>query len=175
MSLRHTLLGILDWIPSHGYALREMAKGYAWLYPMTNANIYPTLRQLEEEGFVDHREEVCDGRLRKIYSVTESGRGELRRWLADPTEQRGAYRDPALLKICMLREGATKPAQPWVERHLATARQSMEETEEFLKERGDSLPRFTRLVAEHGLELLQLRTRWLTRVLEEIEDGDEGA
>ena len=52
MSLRHTLLALLDWMPLHGYALRDYARGYAWLHPMTNANIYPTLRTLEEEGFV---------------------------------------------------------------------------------------------------------------------------
>lgn len=171
MSLRHTLLGILDWIPSHGYALREMAKGYSWLYPMTNANIYPTLRQLEGEGFVEHRDEVHEGRLRKIYNITSDGRSELRRWLADPTEQQGTWRDPALLKICMLREGATKPARPWIEKHLESARDELEEAERYMKDEAPQLPRFTRLVAEHGVELLRLRVQWLGRVLEEIDDA----
>ena len=54
-------------------ALRALAKGYSWIYPMTNANIYPTLRTLEEEGFVEHHSEVHDGRLRKIYAITDAG------------------------------------------------------------------------------------------------------
>ena len=64
MSLRHTLLAILDWVPLHGYALRETAKTLSWLHPMTNANIYPTLRQLEADGFIKHRQEIVEGRLR---------------------------------------------------------------------------------------------------------------
>jgi DNA-binding PadR family transcriptional regulator len=171
MSLRHTLLGILDWIPSHGYALREMAKGYSWLYPMTNANIYPTLRQLEEEGFVSHRDEIHEGRLRKIYDITTDGRSELRRWLADPTQQQGTWRDPALLKICMLREGSTGPARPWIESHLSVARGELEEAERYMKDDAQDLPRFTHLVAEHGVELLRVRVQWLARVLDEIDDG----
>ncbi|MGH0033392.1 MAG: PadR family transcriptional regulator [Myxococcota bacterium] len=171
MSLRHTLLGILDWVPSHGYALREMAKGYSWLYPMTNANIYPTLRQLESEGFVEHRDEVHDGRLRKIYNVTSDGRGELRRWLADPNQQQGTWRDPALLKICMLREGAADAARPWIEEHLEAARTSLDEAERYMKDEGQRLPTYTRLVAEHGRELLRLRVHWLSRVVDEIDDA----
>ena len=169
MSLRHTLLGILDWIPLHGYALRETARGYAWIYPMSNANIYPTLRELENEGFVLHRDEVHEGRLRKIYTVTDSGKAELRRWLADPTGQRGTYRDPTLLKICLLRGQSIADARGWIENELRECGRVVDEAERFLKDHGPTLPKYTRLVAEHGHSLARLRTQWLGEVLHEIE------
>jgi DNA-binding PadR family transcriptional regulator len=149
-----------------------MTKGYSWLYPMTNANIYPTLRQLEGEGFIEHRSEVHDGRHRKIYNITDAGRGELRRWLADPTQQQGTWRDPALLKICMLREGATAPARDWIEEHLSASQTELDGAERYMKDEGQNLPTYTRMVAEHGVELLRLRTRWIADVLEAIDRED---
>ena len=174
MSLRHTLLGILDWTTLHGYALRELAKGYSWIYPMTNANIYPTLRQLEEEGFVEHESEIHEGRLRKVYSITADGREELQRWLSDPTEQRGVYRDPELLKICLLREGGLAQPRRWMRDSREKLAKALRETEEYLVGDGARLPRFTRLVAEHGRDILRLRLDWYDRVLAEI-DRDAGA
>jgi DNA-binding PadR family transcriptional regulator len=174
MSLRHTLLGILDWTPAHGYALREMARGYSWIYPMSNANIYPTLRALEDEGLVAHAEEVRDGRLRKIYQITPDGRGELQRWLADGTTQRGTFRDPTLLKLCLLRDGAHAGARAWIERELSSCTQLVEQAERFLKEGGAVLPKYTRMVAEHGLDLARVRARWLAMALDEVQ-SDAGS
>lgn len=164
MSLRHTLLGLLDWTPLHGYALREIAKGYAWLHPMSNTNIYPSLRQLEEEGFVVHREEVVDGRIRKVYETTEAGKEELRRWLMDPTPQRGVYRDPALLKITMLREGTLEGARPWIEEELLRCRKAFEEVETILQG-AESWAVYSRMVTEHGRDSLRLRIDFLESVL----------
>lgn len=176
MSLRHTVLGILDWVPLHGYALRDLVRGYANIYPMTNASIYPTLRELEKDGLVRHEEEVRDGRLRKVYSITDAGRHELRRWLAEAGDQRGLYRDPVLLKISLLRDTALESAGGWLERELDRCRDSVEDTERFLKANGEQLPRYTRLTAEHGVELLRQRQQLLARVLDEIrlELGAEG-
>lgn len=175
MSLRHTLLAILDWLPMHGYALREATRGFAWLHPMTNANIYPALRQLESEGFIQHRQEVVEGRLRKIYNTTEAGQQELRRWLGDPTEQSGVYRDPALLKLSLLRPGSFGAARSWIERDAGRMRSGIERTEHFLAERTDRIPKYTRLVAGHGVELARLRLRFLEELMAEIDADVAGS
>lgn len=172
MSLRHTLLGILDWTPAHGYLLRDLARGYSWLYPMSNTNIYPTLRSLESEGFVTHKEEVRDGRLRKVYAITDSGRAELVRWLEDPTPQSGTYRDPTLLKLCMLRSGALGGARTWIVHEIAQCEEAAMNTRKLLD--AAVLPKYTRMVAQYGLELAEVRGRWLSRVLREIEGDEQG-
>lgn len=174
MSLRHTCLAILDWIPLHGYALREASRGYAWLHPMTNTNIYPTLRVLEQEGFVVHDDQVVDGRMRKVYRTTDAGRAELHRWLADPTEQPGVYRDPGLLKICLLREGTLRSARDWIRRDLAKIEEGMENARKFIDERESRIPPYSLLVARHGVDLARLRTELLRSVLEQIESDTAG-
>jgi len=180
MSLRHTLLGLLDWTPLHGYALREIAKGYAWLHPMSNTNIYPSLRQLEEEGFVVHREEVVDGRIRKVYETTQAGKEELRRWLRDPTPQRGVYRDPTLLKITMLRKGALEGSLTWIDEELQRCRKAFVEVETILQGAG-AWPRYARRVTEHGRDALKLRIEFFEDILASVkqdaaeEEGEKSA
>jgi DNA-binding PadR family transcriptional regulator len=169
MSLRHTLLALLDWVPLHGYALREVARGYSWLHPMTNANIYPALRQLEQDGFIEHRQEVVEGRLRKIYSTTAEGKAELARWLGDASEQTGVYRDPRLLKICLLREGSLRDARKWIQEDVDQIGDGIAESETFLRERSDRIPKYSLMVAHHGLDLARSRQRFLREVLESID------
>ncbi len=174
MSLRHTLLALLDWVPLHGYALREAAKGYAWLHPMTNANIYPALRQLEQEGFVRHREEIRDGRLRKVYSTTPLGKAELERWLGADDDLTGVYRDPRLLKICLLRDATRVGARKWIQQDVDDIEVAMSVADAFLAERSERIPKYSLMVARHGCELARLRQRFLREVLAEI-DGDFAA
>lgn len=163
------MLAILDWIPLHGYALRELVQGYAWLHPMTNANIYPTLRKLETDGHVTHTEEVHDGRLRKVYVATDDGREELRRWLADPTQEKGIYRDPMLLKVCLLRPGVLRDARVWLKVERDRSAAMLHESEEFLTPRAEEIPKYTRMVAGLGMEMGQVRLRWLDSLLAEMD------
>jgi DNA-binding PadR family transcriptional regulator len=167
MSLRHTILGVLDWVPMHGYALREMTRSYAWIQPMANVNLYPTLRELEAGGLVRHVEEVHEGRLRKVYSITEAGKTELQRWLTAPDLEPVAYRDLALLKICLLRPGAHPGASEWIAAELERNTEMLEEAERWLRDDGDRAPKYSRLVAEYGRDVQQVRVRCLERVLAE--------
>jgi DNA-binding PadR family transcriptional regulator len=166
MTLRHTILGVLDWIPMHGYALREMTRGYSWIHPMANVNLYPTLRELEIEGLVEHVEEVHDGRLRKVYSTTQAGKAELHRWLTDASHPPGNHRDPVLLKLCLLRPETLAGAEPWVAAELERRLGVLEEADRFLEDNRGRIPRYSLLVAEHGRDLLRLRVDLLRRVLE---------
>jgi DNA-binding PadR family transcriptional regulator len=169
MTLRHTILGILDWVPMHGYALREVTRSYAWIQPMANVNLYPTLRELETAGLVRHVDEIHDGRLRKVYSITDAGKAELQSWLTDPDLEPVAYRDLALLKIGLLRPGAHPGASSWIAAELERNTKMLEEAERWLQENSGRVPKYSRLVAEYGREVQRVRVRWLERVLGETQ------
>lgn len=177
MSIRHTLLGLLDWAPMHGYALRELAKSYQFAYPMPTNNIYPALKQLAQDGFVTaHETEVIDGRARKIYEITLAGREELRRWLTDETPDRNVtVRDPNLLRISMLRDSALPDAKKWLEAHRAEVMRETKNGEGFLKEQGHTLPRYTRIVAEHGVEAGYARARFIDGLLAQIDEDTKSS
>jgi len=163
MAVKHTLLGLLSWKPMHGYRLRQVAQAYSWMYPMTNASVYPALHELESAGFIEHESEVHNGRARKVYRITEAGRGELRSWLSQPPESDSSIRDPLLLKVSMLDDADLLDASDWLTETADRIRNEIAENEVRLARSGGATG--TRLAGEYGLDLLRLRLRLLEGVI----------
>lgn len=82
MSLDHILLGLLR-DPATGYALKStFSERIRHFWSAEFSQIYPTLKRLEQRGMLGSRVEPSPkGPNRKVYSLTEEGREELRRWL----------------------------------------------------------------------------------------------
>jgi DNA-binding PadR family transcriptional regulator len=109
MSLRHALLGFLNYGPMTGYELKKVFDAtIAHFWSAELSQIYPTLKRLESEGLVDMEVQVQDDRPnRKVYSITEDGRDELIDWLAMPAQSE-AVRDPLLINVFF---GASLPRE----------------------------------------------------------------
>ncbi len=100
MSLKHAILGFLSFSPFSGYELKKaFDNSVRHFWPANQSQIYRTLAELEEGGFVEkeiiEREERLD---MKIYNITETGRGELHQWLATPLPEHDT-REPYLIQI----------------------------------------------------------------------------
>jgi DNA-binding PadR family transcriptional regulator len=71
------LLGVLRHGPAHGYAiitaLRERSNGE---FDLAEGTIYPALHRLERAGLVESSVGSAQGRRRRTYSLTMSGRKE---------------------------------------------------------------------------------------------------
>src|SRR5215469_11262725 len=81
--LRLYLLKLLDESPRHGYeVIRLLQDRFMGVYAPSPGTIYPRLARLEEDGLVTHEE--VDGK--KVYSITDKGREEIRSRLADLTD-----------------------------------------------------------------------------------------
>ena len=126
MSLKHAILGFLSYIPLSGYDLKKaFDHSVQHFWPANQSQIYRTLAELEESGFVTkeviEREERLDV---KIYNITESGRTELHAWLARPLPERDD-REPFLIQVYF--SGQLNDAET-----LHLFRQKLHETEERL-------------------------------------------
>ncbi len=78
--LRLYLLKLLDESPRHGYeVIRLLQDRFLGIYAPSPGTIYPRLARLEVDGLVTHEE--VDGK--KIYSITDKGREEIRSRLSD--------------------------------------------------------------------------------------------
>ncbi len=165
MALRHMILGLLESSPMHGYLLRQKAREYSWIYPTTNAGIYPALHSLEDDGLVRHESQIHMGRARKIYHITDTGRGELRRWLAEPTMEDQSGRDKVLLKVALLSDEVLADASHWIKRSLEEYRQQIETYDRIAREPEAGSTRFDQLTNGYRAEVCRLRVRFLERVL----------
>lgn len=102
MALQHAVLALLAEGPSHGYQLRasfEHAVGPQW-GGLNIGHTYQILDRLSRDRLVRserHPQPVKPDRL--VYELTDAGRAELQRWLAEPAERARGHRDDLFLKL----------------------------------------------------------------------------
>ena len=97
MSVRYSLLAILDSGPRHGYGLKsefEAATGNVW--PLNVGQVYSTLSRLERDGLVLAGEDD-DGQ--KIYRISDEGRRDLQHWYETPVEREVVPRQELAIKL----------------------------------------------------------------------------
>jgi DNA-binding PadR family transcriptional regulator len=99
--LKYVLLGFLNYKPLTGYELEgwiNVSTGNFWHANLSQ--IYGTLKKLEEEAFVSSYIEPQEGRPdKRIYSITEDGKADLRAWISKPFLEHEIKKDTLLLKI----------------------------------------------------------------------------
>ncbi|GAA4724250.1 PadR family transcriptional regulator [Nocardioides endophyticus] len=88
MSLRNAVLGMLSLRESSGYDIkRHFDRAVHFVWNASNSQIYRELVSMEKDDLVSSRTVQQDGRPnKKVYSLTDTGRNELDRWLTSPAE-----------------------------------------------------------------------------------------
>ncbi len=97
MSVRHSLLALLEQGPMYGYGLKsefEAATGQMW--PLNVGQVYTTLARLERDGLVEAHMEA-DGQ--KMYRLTGAGRAELDTWFSGAISREAAPRQELAIKL----------------------------------------------------------------------------
>jgi Predicted transcriptional regulators len=88
MSIRHAILGYLSWKPFTGYELKKLfSDALSFHWSGNNNQIYGSLVTLHKEGLVSIEVQQQEKYpARKVYTITEGGKAELRRWLLSEPE-----------------------------------------------------------------------------------------
>ncbi|MGV9412460.1 PadR family transcriptional regulator [Nocardia sp. NPDC003693] len=88
MALEHALLVSLTERASSGYDLaRRFDKSIGFFWNATHQQIYRVLKRMEEQGWVSAEAVAQEGRPdKKVYTVSDAGRAELTRWIAEPSD-----------------------------------------------------------------------------------------
>jgi DNA-binding PadR family transcriptional regulator len=100
MSVRQSLLALLDLQPMYGYQLRtefESRTGATW--PLNIGQVYTTLARLERDALVVAEGDDGDGH--RYYAITAAGREQVLAWFATPVERTSPPRDELAIKLAM--------------------------------------------------------------------------
>ncbi|TFC31161.1 PadR family transcriptional regulator [Cryobacterium sp. TMT1-3] len=100
MSVRQSLLAILNQGPCYGYQLRsefDRRTGSTW--PLNVGQIYNTLDRLERDGLV--RKADIDAEGQNYVEITDAGRTEVAEWLGSPVVRTLATRDELAIKLAI--------------------------------------------------------------------------
>lgn len=184
MSLKHALLGFINYGPMTGYELKKFFDtSVAHFWNAELSQIYPALKAMESEGLVEMKVEVQEDRPnRKVYSITEKGQQELLQWLAEPAEME-QVREPILIKVFF--GSALKKDQL-----LTVLQNSIEDSERvatYLQQARIYVDRFVdsiglqqegefwSLTIEAGLRIHQAEVEWAQAAIHKIEAMDDSA
>ncbi|WP_336645143.1 PadR family transcriptional regulator [Microbacterium sp. USHLN186] len=106
MSVRQSLLAILEQGPCYGYQLRaEFDRRTGSVWPLNVGQIYNTLERLERDGLVSKGEVDEQGHV--YYGITDAGSAEVAHWLRAPVKRGQGTRDELAIKLAV---AATLPA-----------------------------------------------------------------
>ncbi|AZS42936.1 hypothetical protein BWL13_00477 [Microbacterium oleivorans] len=100
MSVRQSLLAILDQGPCYGYQLRaefDRRTGSTW--PLNVGQIYNTLDRLERDGLVEKGDVDEQGHV--YWQITDAGSAEVAAWLDAPVERTQGTRDELAIKLAI--------------------------------------------------------------------------
>jgi DNA-binding PadR family transcriptional regulator len=173
MALEHVLLVSLSERAASGADLtRRFDKSLGFFWTATHQQIYRVLARMEQDGWVTSRVvPQSDRPATKVYDVTDAGRAELRRWIAEPTTS-----EPLRSDLMVKFRGASYGDRAAL---LETARERLDEHTkrlalyEFMANRdfpdpdvlsGHDLDMY--LVLRGGLLMEQFWINWLTEYLE---------
>ncbi len=172
---RYALLGMLSIAPGSGYDIRKlMERSTSYFWSESYGQIYPLLKQLEQEGLVSHHTEKREGKPeRYVYALTDQGLEELQRWLSEPVEP-AVERIELLLKLFFASRAPLSVAL----QHVATYRAAQErllrtftDIEAHLRRQSAEQPDllYPLLTVRYGIRRSQAMLAWCDETLEALQ------
>jgi len=133
MSIRYSILALLQEQPRYGYQLRaafEERTGAVW--PLNIGQVYTTLNRLERDALV--RKEGDDGRGHVLFSITDAGTAEIRRWFSIAVDRGAPPRNELAIKLALAVSTAGTDAHALIQ---AQREISLRELQEYTQDRKD--------------------------------------
>ena len=158
MSIGHTLLGLLETGPRHGYDLKRVYdERFGKDRPLHYGQVYSTLARLLRNGLITEvGAEPGQGPERKSYAITDAGVSDVDQWLSTPEKPEPYLHSTLYTKVVLaLLSGRDAELILDTQRraHLAAMRELTRR-----KTEGDLADA---LIGDHALFHLEADLRWL--------------
>ena len=169
------LLGLLSMAPMSGYDIRMVISqsiGHFWSESF--GQIYPALKRLTAEGFVEKKTERQKGRPdRHVYSLTKAGRERLGEWLIISAKAE-VPRNELLLKLFFGSHAPVSASRENVEAFVATQEAALKVyagiTKELKRNRtGDPQLPFWMMTLSYGTHYSRALVKWGTETLKQLD------
>ena len=145
MSLKHGLLGLLNYNSMTGYDLSKIfSDSLSFFWTATTSQVYRELSTMERDSWVTSEVEIQFSKPnKKVYSITELGKKEMQEWLNNQNvkEDNPGDRNPMLMKLFF---GAEVPR--------AVMAQYLGKTKEFYEEKLRELDQAKEIIAYNDVE-----------------------
>jgi DNA-binding PadR family transcriptional regulator len=170
------VLSLLYAGPLHPYAMQRLLKLWGKDRVVNvgqRANLYKTIRRLEDAGLIAVRQTERDQRYpeRTVYELTDAGRAAAPQWIADmvATPRNAFPQFPAALSFLMVLgpDGALDALQ----RRAGALNAALAELDADLEQYTGTLPRVTLMDDEYLRAVMAAELAWLDGVIADLRSG----
>lgn len=159
MSVRQSLLAILDQGPCYGYQLRaEFGRRTGSTWPLNVGQIYNTLERLARDGLVVEGDTDAHGHV--YWQITDAGSAAVHEWLAAPVARAAGTRDELAIKLSL---AATLPGVDVIELIRMQRLASQAQLNDLGAEHVDPPDLARALVLDALILAVEAELRWLDR------------
>ncbi len=169
------LLGFLMDGSRTGYQIKKLMESSTNFFFNTSlGSIYPAFKKLQRQGLVELEETVEEGRLNKLYSITEKGKKKFSEWLM-VVPGLSKLRDEALLKMFFFSNLTTEERKRQVVQYLDVIRERREELIHLHERLMDlNVDFFQMSTLEFGISYYDFLLSWHQKFIKELDHNDRG-
>jgi len=177
MQMDHMILGLLLLSGRTIYQLRErIAKGLNLMYSSSTGNIQAALKKLLDCGHIQYAEAVENGKYKKVYSITGSGKQRFFEWVNTPMSAQSG-RNPELAKLYFMGFSAEENRKELLKRHISQLEEQYQvldaickdgETADFPDEYRD-IGFYQLAAARYGRDFMLFNIEWYQKLLDKEE------
>lgn len=174
------ILGLLLMCNRTIYQLRErIDKGINLMYSSSIGSIQAAIKKLLDCGFISYEEIVDNGKYKKVYCITESGRQHFFDWINAPIEEQ-TPKSPELAKLYFMGFSDKKNRETSIQQHLMFLNELYnvltvicKEAENFkISEENQDILNYQFISALYGKELIKFNINWFESLLRKMRDGE---
>ncbi len=174
------ILGLLLLCNRTVYQLRErIDKGLNLMYSSSMGSIQAAVKKLLNCGYIGYEETVENGKYKKIYHITESGKQYFFDWVNTPIEQQ-AVRYPELVKVYFMGFSDKENREVSIQNYLSFLKEQYCVLEAICAEATDvEVPKSDREIfnyqlisAFYGKDFYKFNIGWFENLLNKMRDGE---
>ena len=185
MSLRHGLLGLINYEPMTGYELtKEFEQSLGFFWHTNFQQIYKELDTMEKNGWlVSERVMQTEKPNKRVYFITPKGKQELLDWLSSPETDIKKFmqsKNVFLMRLAFAGETSDEQALDFLHlfrnEYLSNA-EKFDDVEQLIAEDearlGPKVMKYWKLIALHGEIIRKARLEFVDRAIEMLENEKE--
>lgn len=174
------VLGLLLMCNRTIYQLRErIDKGIHLMYSSSMGSIQAAVRKLLDHEFIRYEEIIDNGKYKKVYCITESGRQHFFDWINAPIEEQSP-KSPELAKIYFMGFSNKENREANIQRHLMFLKEQYDVLAAICKdaenitisEENRDILNYQSATALYGRELIRFNIDWFEGLLRKMRNGE---
>lgn len=174
------ILGLLVMCNRTIYQLRErINQGINLMYSSSMGSIQAAIKKLLNCGYIDYEEMMHNGKYKKVYCITESGRQHFFEWINTSMEEQ-TPKNPELAKVYFMGFSDKKNRETIIQQHVRFLKEQYDVLEAIceegknidIAEEHKDIWNYQFVSALYGRDIIKFNIEWFENLLGKMGNGE---